>query len=317
MPVPCVSVIIPVFNRARTLRRAIDSVLSQDLTDFELIIIDDGSTDGSAELARNYVDPRIRVIELEAHGGSNAARNAGVRSAKSPIVAFLDSDDAYLPHKLSTVVEEFERRPDLDVLVDSFVKMSPDGPRARQNARISTTEEFRRRIFSRELWKSTSAITVRREIAVKGLFDEGVSRRQDMDFLIKLSEFANCAATDATLWVKHWSEDGISSNRSFLDTTLELVGRHPQYLGDSAYRIGLSRDLTRHILLLMRKHRLREAWQAVASIASRLGWRSTAALLVSGANEFARRTIKRRRGFRAANRTKAQAAVRSRASMRS
>ena len=294
---PRISVVIPVFNRAGVLPRAIDSVLSQDFEDFELIVADDKSSDGSTDVARDYDDPRLRVVDLQAHAGSNAARNAGIRAATADLVAFLDSDDAYLPNKLSTVVEEFGRQPKLDVLVDSFVKVDPSRKRERRNPRISSRTEFRERLFRRELWKSTSAITVKREAAFKaGLFDESVSRGQDMDFLIRLSEFANCAATDQTLWIKHWSEDGISADRSFVPTTLELVARYPHYIQERVYRAGLCRDLTRHLLLLLRTGQLTRMKSEASMIARQLGRRRTARLLAAGTRELRRRALRRQRG---------------------
>lgn len=296
---PRISVVIPVFNRAAVLPRAIDSVLSQDLQDFELIVVDDKSSDGSADVAREYDDPRIHVFELDAHSGGNSARNAGIRAARAEFIAFLDSDDAYLPHKLSTVLAEFGRRPTLEVLVDSFVKVSPSRQRERRNPRISSRKEFRRRLFRRELWKSTSAITVKRDAAFRaGLFDENVSRRQDMDFLIRLSEFASCAATDQTLWIKHWSADGISADRSFVPTTLALVARYPHYIRERVYRAGLCRDLTRHLLRLLRRGQLARMKSEARMIVRQFGRRRTARLLAAGTRELARRALRRRRGVR-------------------
>ena len=215
--------------------RAIDSVLAQDFRDFELIVVDDGSTDTTVEVARGFEDPRMRVVALGRNRGSNAARNAGIKNASAPLIAFLDSDDTYLPHKLSTVVAEFERNPELDVLVDSFVKLtSPQAKRdriERLNPRVTCNEEFARRLFARELWKPTSAITLKREAALRaGMFDEDVARRQDMEFLIRLTEVANCASTDAITWTKYWSPDSISEQKAFVASTLELVRRHPQYV---------------------------------------------------------------------------------------
>src|SRR5215212_3810304 len=103
---PRIAVIMPAYNRAGLIGRAIDSVLAQDFDDFELIVVDDGSADDTVEVVRRYDDPRVRLVELGRNQGSNAARNAGIRSASAPLIAFLDSDDAYLPHKLSTVVAE-------------------------------------------------------------------------------------------------------------------------------------------------------------------------------------------------------------------
>ena len=98
---PRISVILPVHNRADVLPRAIGSVVEQELKDFELIVIDDGSTDNSAQVAESFGDQRIRVTRLDRNRGGNVARNHGIRAASAPLIAFLDSDDRYLPNKLS------------------------------------------------------------------------------------------------------------------------------------------------------------------------------------------------------------------------
>jgi len=298
---PRIAVIIPAYNRAGVISRAIDSVLAQDFGDFELIVVDDGSTDSTVEVARGYDDPRIRVVELGRNRGSNAARNAGITNASAPLIAFLDSDDTYLPHKLSTVIEEFEQNPGLEVLVDSFVKLtSPQAKRdriERLNPRVTCNEEFARRLFARELWKPTSSITVRREAALRaGLFDESVARRQDLEFLIRLTEVANCASTDAVTWTKYWSPDSISEQKAFVASTIELVRRHPQYAARPEYRCGLARDLTRHLLGLLGERRYGEAAKGARLLVSEFGARRTAGLLAGGARELWKRRLKRRRG---------------------
>jgi glycosyltransferase involved in cell wall biosynthesis len=242
---PKVSVILPVHNRADVLPRAIQSVLGQELRDFELIIIDDGSSDGSAQVAESFGDERIRLIRLERNRGGNVARNEGIRAAKAPLIAFLDSDDRYLPAKLGWTVAEFERRPKLELLVDSFVKVQPPGSRKtqviRRNRVIDDREEFRTALFTRQLWKATPAITVKRQIAIEaGLFDETLRRLQDFDFLIRVSEMANCASTDQVLWVKYWDAAAISAQDNMIPANVELVRRHPEYLRERAYRPGLA-----------------------------------------------------------------------------
>ena len=104
---PKVSVILPVHNRADVLPRAIESVLGQELREFELVVIDDGSTDGSAEVAGSFGDERIRLIRLDRNRGGNVARNEGIRAARAPLIAFLDSDDRYFPDKLAWTAAEF------------------------------------------------------------------------------------------------------------------------------------------------------------------------------------------------------------------
>ncbi|MBN1760389.1 MAG: glycosyltransferase [Chitinispirillaceae bacterium] len=97
---PAVSVIIPVYNRVEYLPRAVESVLRQSFTDFECIVVDDGSDDGSDRLPC-LRDHRIRSIRLENHYGVSRARNEGVKTARAPWIAFLDSDDEWLPGKLA------------------------------------------------------------------------------------------------------------------------------------------------------------------------------------------------------------------------
>lgn len=97
---PAVSVIIPTYKRRHVLRRAIDSVLAQTFTDFEIIVVDDHSEDGSDEIVASYADPRIRFFSHETNRGGNAARTTGIDAARGEWLAFLDSDDAYRPTKL-------------------------------------------------------------------------------------------------------------------------------------------------------------------------------------------------------------------------
>jgi glycosyltransferase involved in cell wall biosynthesis len=320
---PRVSVIMPAYNRAAVIGASIQSVLAQQFEDFELIVVDDGSEDGTADAARGHDDPRVQVIELKRNGGANAARNHGIRKAKSPLIAFLDSDDIYLPEKLSRVVAEFDARPKLDVLVDSFVKLcEPDTKRrqvVRRNPRIDDNQEFVRRLFGRKLWKPTSAITVRRAAAVKaGLFDEKVRRRQDFDFLIRLSAVANCASTDEILWVKCWSSDCISSSNQFMASTLELVRRYPQYLSEPEYRCGLAKDLAIHLLRGLKRRRFLQVRADTRRMIGEFGAARTGALLVEGAREIASRVRKLRRERASAERlSPGLAKARSRASARS
>jgi glycosyltransferase involved in cell wall biosynthesis len=236
-----ISVILPVHNRADVLDRAIRSVLDQNYGDFELIVVDDGSTDGGVTVAKSFNDRRIKIIELGQNRGGNAARNAGVRAAGAPLIAFLDSDDTYLPEKLERIVAEFARRPELDLLVDSFVKIQPSGKRVtRKNPVIADRETFRKALFQRVLWKATPSITVKRDAALRAPFDETLKRLQDFDFLIRASQSANCASTDAVLWVKYWDAGAISAQDNIIPANVELVRRHPEYLSVPEYRPGLA-----------------------------------------------------------------------------
>jgi glycosyltransferase involved in cell wall biosynthesis len=279
---PQVSVILPVHNRADVVPRAIESVLAQEFTDFELIVVDDGSSDESVRVAEAFGDDRVRLIRLEKNRGGNAARNHGVHAAKAPLIAFLDSDDRYLPNKLARVVAEFERRPELDLLVDSFIKIQPPGSRKaeviRRNPVINDRELFRTALFTRQLWKATPAITVRREAALKAPFEETLRRLQDLDFLIRVSEFANCASTDQLLWVKYWDATAISAQDNMIPANVELVRRHPEYLRTRAYRPGLAYALRLSTWRRLKRGDLSGIARDIRSLANALGGREAARL---------------------------------------
>jgi glycosyltransferase involved in cell wall biosynthesis len=100
-----VSVVIPTYNRASLLGRAIKSVLEQTYQDFEIIVVDDASTDNTEEVVRNLRDRRIRYLRHEKNRGGSAARNTGIRAAWGQYIAFQDSDDEWLPEKLKKQME--------------------------------------------------------------------------------------------------------------------------------------------------------------------------------------------------------------------
>jgi glycosyltransferase involved in cell wall biosynthesis len=112
---PLVSCILPVFNGERYLREALDSMLRQTYRHLELIVVDDGSTDGSSAIAASYGD-RLRVLR-QANAGPAAARNCGLRDMRGEFAAFLDADDLWHPEKLARQMARFAESPALDVCV--------------------------------------------------------------------------------------------------------------------------------------------------------------------------------------------------------
>ena len=115
---PVVSVIMPVYNSERYVAEAIDSVLAQTFTDFELLIVDDGSTDGSAEIIRSYetLDRRVRFLRLNQNSGQGPALNAGLAVATGAYITNMDSDDISLPTRLEKQVRFLEDRPQIGAL---------------------------------------------------------------------------------------------------------------------------------------------------------------------------------------------------------
>jgi glycosyltransferase involved in cell wall biosynthesis len=123
---PAVSVIMPVFNVERYAEAAIDSVLAQTWRDFELLVIDDGSTDGTVPLVERYTrDPRVRVLH-KSNGGISSARNAALRAASGELIALLDGDDAWDPEFLESQVSILSTRPAIDVVTANARNLGGD-----------------------------------------------------------------------------------------------------------------------------------------------------------------------------------------------
>jgi glycosyltransferase involved in cell wall biosynthesis len=182
---PYFSVIIPVHNRYRPVKEAIDSVLAQTFTDYELIVVDDGSTDDTPRVQQEYAE-RIRYLRQENRGVS-AARNAGVAASSAQWLAFLDSDDAWLPEKLARQARYIEENPGMNIL-------QTDESWIRRGRRVNPRNRHLKRdghIFldSLELCLiSPSAVVLSRECFDRyGPFDEDLPACEDYDLWLRVT----------------------------------------------------------------------------------------------------------------------------------
>jgi hypothetical protein len=116
-----VSVVVPLYNKAPVLLRTLRSIAAQSHTDFEVIVVNDGSTDNSEAIARSFQDSRFRLITQQ-NAGPGAARNRGIAEAAGEIIAFCDADDEWLPHHLQTAVNAFAERPGLGAFVQGYIE---------------------------------------------------------------------------------------------------------------------------------------------------------------------------------------------------
>lgn len=127
MTVPTVSVIIPTYNRGRYIADAINSILAQSFTDFELIVVDDGSVDETTEIVGTVADPRLRLVRHEHNRGIPAARNTGLDEARGRFIAWLDSDDRARRDRLAAQLAFLEARPQVAMAGSCAGKISPAG----------------------------------------------------------------------------------------------------------------------------------------------------------------------------------------------
>lgn len=189
-PVPRVSVIIPAYNRADFLARAVDSVLAQTFTDFELIVVDDRSTDTTREVMERYRDtPRVRLVFSPENRGGAGARNLGLDHARAALIAFQDSDDVWLPHKLAAQVAALDANPAAGLCYCG--SLFSEGTRSYyipepvfERLEGDMSDEILRRNPT-----STQTLVVRREILERtGPFDPGFRRFQDWELMIRIAQ---------------------------------------------------------------------------------------------------------------------------------
>ncbi len=183
---PRVSVVIPTYNRAALLKQAIDSVLAQTYTDYEIIIVDDGSTDEMADLVDRYVAGPGRVrYYYQNNRGRSAARNAGIRLAVGEFIAFLDSDDLFLPRKLEMQVAALSNQPEYGmafsnaISIDERGNVLSSGPLFRAQLSGMIYPEL---LFIRGTMIMTPTVMIRARILNQvGSFDENLSMCEDLD----------------------------------------------------------------------------------------------------------------------------------------
>jgi glycosyltransferase involved in cell wall biosynthesis len=179
-----VSIVVPTYNRSRQVCRAIDSVLAQSYRNYELIIVDDGSSDTTAIRLSEYQD-RIQVIR-QANRGVSAARNTGIRAAAGEFIALLDSDDQWLPQKLSRQIDFFIDNPEAVICQTEEIWV-------RNGLRVNPKKRHRKysgMIFEKTLQLclvSPSAVMMRKSLFdAVGLFDESLPACEDYDFWLRI-----------------------------------------------------------------------------------------------------------------------------------
>jgi glycosyltransferase involved in cell wall biosynthesis len=226
-----ISIVMPTHNRAALLPRALESVLRQSDPDFELIVVDDGSSDGTpALLAQRAPDPRVRVLRNEPAGGPAVARNRGIRAAGGDWIAFLDDDDELLPDYVARLRAAIQADPRLDLVwsgVERWHHRADGGHdveslhwRDRWDGRAATEHRFL------NFFALSFGVAVRRErLLAVGLFDERFSSSEDLDLAMRLvAAGAAYAALPGPLLRLHLGESGsLSRSRGAQSQLRELL----------------------------------------------------------------------------------------------
>jgi len=276
-----VSVIIPTFNRGRTLRRAILSVLNQEYADLEVLVMDDGSTDNTPDVMAAITDPRVTYVRLETNRGASRARNAGLRLAKGAFIAFQDSDDEWLAGKLEQqVAAAVAAGPGPVTVFHTKVLYGRDawgvyGPRRTCILPViepAETLDFHRLVQEINIISPQALLISREALEVAGGFDETLVNNNDWAFAIELVYKTKVVFIDEPLVMTYLQHDSImrlkrSGVRSQLrimqklkhygDLDRQLLAGHAGRLGWDMAKLGNPRRgsrLIRHALRLSPGH---------------------------------------------------------------
>jgi len=240
---PLVSIIIPAFNAEKYIKETIDSVFDQTFQDFEIIVVDDGSTDNTREILNQY-GKRIRCIYQE-NSGPSKARNTAIKAAHGEHIAFLDADDLWKSDFLERTVHIMQGHSELGYVFTEFDLFSKDGVITRHqikdDGRVAQIpvgwQSGDEKIFARSIWSDlatgcfipTSGILIRRIALEKvGLFDEGLTHAEDRDLFIRLAR---------------------EYDVGFIDECLSHKRQHPLGIGQDLEKVVIGSDVVIRRLL--------------------------------------------------------------------
>lgn len=189
MPNPLVSVIIPTFNREFFIKDAIDSVLNQTFQDFEIVVIDDGSTDNTKDIIDGYNDYRIHYF-YQKNRGLNPARNAGIKNSRGNYIAFLDSDDIWEPDKLEKQVEILNQKPEIGLVYCGSSLIDENKNFIGKRPLITYKGDVFKKLVMYNFLYNGSVVLFRKSCIEKvGLFDETITRMTDWEFYLRFSVY--------------------------------------------------------------------------------------------------------------------------------
>jgi glycosyltransferase involved in cell wall biosynthesis len=261
---PKVSVIIPAYNQANFIDKAIESVLRQTYQDFEIIIINDGSKDNTEEIVKNYSDFRIRYICHANNMGVSEARNTGIRASRCDCIALLDSDDEFLPVKLDMQTKLLRNEPsDVGVVCAWSLNMDKKGNYISKRCLPKKGGYIFEDLLSTN-YMSVTTLLIRRECFEKvGLFDSSLDGQEDWDMWIRIAKYYKFSLIKIPLAKRRIHPNRISYNLEKKVITAKRIikkhinelkirrnihSRHYLYIGFRLCRIGKTKEGRRYLL---------------------------------------------------------------------
>jgi len=240
---PEISVIVPTYNRAHVLGASLASLLAQEGVALEVMVVDDGSTDGTAALLAGWQDPRLRVL-ARPHAGIAAARNAGIAAARGPYVAFHDSDDLALPGRLALPVGYLRSHPEIDLVVQNGRMLRPEDDPAQEEEpwippRVARSLAARpigvAEVFRWNLGQLQGMCFTRRALAATGPLDPGFEILDDLDLVLRVTLRFQAVFLDVPAFAYRRHAAGVARDRvrvreESIRLADKLVREHPEAL---------------------------------------------------------------------------------------
>lgn len=219
--VPEVSIIMPVYNGAEYIESTLMSALAQTFTDFELVIVDDGSTDNTSDIVKNISDPRIKY-HYQPNQGAYAARNTAMEIAKAKYLAFLDADDLWIPEKLELQMKEMRKNPDVGI-VYGWVEYIDEHNNFIGQKQYNIKDNFYENMLLANYIDNGSMPLIRKEcFDTVGGFSPGIWC-EDWDMWIRIARFYKMAIVPTYIMKYRIHTEGISKNYKKMEDSLFYV----------------------------------------------------------------------------------------------
>ncbi len=261
-----VSVVIPTFNRASRIIKTIESVLSQTYDNLEIIIIDDNSKDNTYEVIQPYLSEDIRYYKNEINVGGAKSRNIGVKHCRGDLVAFLDSDDEWLPEKIELQVNKFNTNNNIDMVYTNYYLVNENN---NKKLIFKESEELDNELLSilcKNFIGTTSTICIKKDVfnKIEG-FDEQLPSCQDWDLYMRvLSNGYNIARVDTPCLNYYYHNNSITGNVNNVIKGHEIVlGKikkliESKNIDNRSYKIIMSSNYERLAHIYMKNKKIRE-----------------------------------------------------------
>lgn len=273
-----VSVIMPVYNREAVVAASIESVLKQEYSNLELLVVDDGSSDNSVKVIERFTDPRVRLIKLPSNVGHSAARNAGLKAVSGELVAYLDSDNSWDPRYLSVVVGAFRHLQDADAICTGQILYRGDSkvPFAVRYGHLNLA------LLENNNYLDLNAFVHRKGILKKVIgFDVSLRRFVDYDFIIRTSEAGKLYSVPVILSNYYFDKvaNTVTSQSKF---SADLGVLHAKLDERVSARLQAMdrRDLDRHVTVVIPSWESLEDIQACISSLRRKNWKGKLEIIV-------------------------------------